>query len=542
MSGTDVKDAGPSGADGADGIALELFKHRFAAVAEEMGEVLTRAAFSPNIKERRDHSCAVFDAAGDMVAQAAHIPVHLGAAPLCVKAVIGAMTLADGETAVVNDPFAGGTHLPDVTLVTAVDIVTGSGAVSGAAPDGPGAVVGRMYVATRAHHADVGGISPGSLPLSQHIDDEGWRCPPSRATEAVLDGLIAASRTPEERRGDLAAQRAANAVGVRRLRELAAQHGAARLLSLAAALQGYAGRLSAAFVAELPSGEWQAEDALDDAFGDGVAVPIRLLLTVADGRMTFDFRASADQVAGPMNAVRAIVESAVFYAMRCVVPGAPGNSGLLAPVDVLTRPGSVVDALPPAAVAAGNVETSQRLVDVVFQALGAVLPDRMPASSYGSMNNVLLGTEAGAERPFVYYETIGGGHGGGPAGPGASGMQAHMTNTLNTPVEALEHAFPLRIVRYHLREQSGGAGHHAGGDGIVREYEALTEMTLTVIGERRLRGARGAQGGADGAPGTQRLERADGGAEVLPGKATRTLAAGDRLVVETPGGGGWGAA
>jgi N-methylhydantoinase B len=505
-----------------DGIEIELYRHRFAAIAEEMGEVLTLAAFSPNIKERRDHSCAVFDHTGDMIAQAAHIPVHLGAAPRCVKAVIERLSLRDGETAIVNDPFAGGTHLPDITLVSAVDVGTG-----------------RMYVATRAHHADVGGISPGSLPLARTIDEEGWRCPPVLLDDEVVASLLAVSRTPAERLGDLRAQRAANDVGAARVRSLAGRFGAARVLALAQAQKSWAARRCEALLAGLPDGEWFAEDVLDDARGDGVPVPVRVRLRVMGSRARFDFSESADQVEGPMNAVAAIVDSAVLYVLACVLGDVPANSGLLLPVEVVTRPGSVVDALPPAAVSAGNVETSQRIVDVVMAALRGPLPARIPAASYGGMNNVLIGSVEGAARPFVYYETIGGGLGAGPVRDGASGTQAHMTNTLNTPVEALEHAFPMRVRRAHLREGSGGAGEHRGGEGIVRELEMLEPVELTVITERRSTAPPGAGGGSPGAPGRQWVVLPDGRREELPGKATRRLPEGARFVIETPGGGGW---
>lgn len=508
-----------------DGIALELFRHRFRAIAEEMGELLTRTGFSPNIKERRDHSCAVFDAAGDMVALAAHIPVHLGASPLCVKAVIAAVDLRDGATAIVNDPFAGGTHLPDITLVTAVDA-------------GPH----RFYVATRAHHADVGGVAPGSLPISSTIDDEGWRCAPTLLDDAVVASLLAASRTPEERRGDLAAQRAANEHGARQLSALARRFGADPIADAASALQDYAERRTRAAIEALPDGTVRVEDALDDANGDGVPVPIRLTATVEGGHLTLDLRESAAQVRGPMNAVRAIAESAAFYALLCLSNGdLPQNSGAMRCVTLHTTPGTVVDAQPPAAVAAGNVETSQRLVDVIQQAFAALAPERIPACSYGSMNNVLIGSLPGATAPFVYYETLGGGHGAGPDRAGASAMQAHMTNTLNTPIEALEHAFPLRVLEYAVRRGSGGRGRHRGGDGLVRTYELLTDVEVTLIGERRRTGAPGAAGGAAGAPGLHAFST-DGGDtwQPLPGKAQRTLAAGTWLRIETPGGGGFG--
>lgn len=508
-----------------DGITLELFRHRFRAIAEEMGELLTRTGFSPNIKERRDHSCALFDGSGDMIALAAHIPVHLGASPLCVKAVIGALDLSDGQTAIVNDPFAGGTHLPDITLVTAVDV-------------GPS----KIFVATRAHHADVGGIAPGSLPLSETINDEGWRCPPTLLDDVVAASLYDASRTPAERRGDLAAQRAANAAGSQAVEQLVRRFGEATVLEAAAALQDYAERRTRAALLSLSDGTARVEDALDDANGAGSPVPICVEAVLEKGHLTLDFRDCAPQVRGPMNAVRAIVESAAFYALLCLNDGdLPQNSGAMRCVTLLTTRGTVVDAMPPAAVAAGNVETSQRLVDVIQQALAQLSPERIPACSYGSMNNVLIGSLPGAAEPFVYYETLGGGHGADSDTPGASAMQAHMTNTLNTPIEALEHAFPMRVVEYAVRRDSGGSGQMRGGDGLVRTYELLEPAEVTLIGERRRRGAPGAAGGSDGTPGAH-ARSDDGGVTWHPvrGKAQLTLDAGTQLRIETPGGGGYG--
>lgn len=510
-----------------EAIELELFRHRFSAVAEEMGEVLTLAGFSPNIKERRDHSCAIFDSRGDMVAQAAHIPVHLGAAPLCVKAVLDRCPPGDGETVVVNDPFAGGTHLPDITLVTGVSL--------------PGTRE-PFLVATRAHHADVGGLVPGSLPPSRRIEDEGWRTPPVPLTDEVIAGLLSASRTPAERRGDLAAQLAANRLGRDRLRALAARHGGAVLVERASGLQEYTARRVGAFVAELPRGHVRVTDHLDDALGAGDPIPLTLALKVDSDGLSFDFRGCADQVEGPMNAVRSIVESAVFYTLLCLLDGdVPANSGVMRGVHVYTRPGSVVDAVYPAAVAAGNVETSQRLVDLCLQAFARLLPDRVPAASCGSMNNVLIGSLPDARNVFVYYETNGGGHGGGPAGPGASAQQVHMTNTLNTPVEAIEHAFPLRVDRYEVARGTGGAGRHPGGDGLRRSWTFLAPCTLTVIGERRRIPPPGLSGGGPGAPGAQWIRWPDGRLESLAGKSSLTVPAGTAFTLQTPGGGGWGA-
>lgn len=515
-----------------DAIEIELFRNRFSAIAEEMGEVLTRAAFSPNIKERRDHSCAIFDCAGDMVAQAAHIPVHLGAAPLCVKAVISALSPRAGQTAIVNDPYAGGTHLPDITLVHAVSL--------------EGSETPDFYVAVRAHHADVGGIAPGSLPPSTHIDEEGWRTPPVFLTDAVTESLYAVSRTPFERKGDMAAQVACVHLGEKRLHELSQTHGRATLLTMATALQDYAERLVAARLAAMGDVVVEARDQMDNANGTGEPIALHVRVTVQDGRMVVDFGECALQVQGPLNAPRAIAESAAFYLLLCLLPEeTPANGGIMRRCRVVTRSGTIVDPVWPAAVAAGNVETSQRLVDLLFQAMQQIMP--MPACSYGTMNNLLLGSAPGAERAWVMYETMGGGHGGGPLGSGAHAMQAHMTNTLNTPIEALEHAFPLRVRQYRVRSGSGGAGLHPGGNGLIRTFELLTDTVVTIIAERRTHGAPGARGGSAGQPGTQYVDHAvplsvshTEGRTPLPGKGTATWPPGSRITIATPGGGGFG--
>jgi N-methylhydantoinase B len=510
-----------------DGIELELFHRRLSSVAEEMGEVLRRGAFSPNIKERLDHSCALFDADGDMVAQAAHIPVHLGAAPLCAKAVLDRMSLSDGQTAIVNDPFAGGTHLPDITIVTAVDLGDC-----------------RMYVASRAHHADVGGISPGSLPLSRTIDEEGWCCEPTLLTDDVVRSLCEASRTPHERRGDLAAQRAANRRGKQRLEELATEFGAEKIREASEALQSYTETLVGEYLGSLPVGTWSAEQFLEGTLDSEEPVGLRLDLSInASRELHFDFTKSDDQAPGPTNAVRAIVESAVFYVLLCLCEDrVPANSGVMRHVTITTRRGSVVDAKKPAAVAAGNVETSQRIVDLLMEAFVEVVGERMPALACGSMNNVLIGSRDGGapDRAFVYYETLAGGYGASSERDGASATHAHMTNTRNTPIEAFEHAYPARIVRYSLREGSGGSGSHRGGDGLIRAYEFLVPSTVTVLAERRVHGPSGRAGGGAGMPGVHRLIRKGEEPYDLGGKTTVSVSPGDRLIVETPGGGGWG--
>lgn len=515
-------------------IALQVFAHRFAAAAEEMGGTLMRAAFSPNIKERRDFSCAVCDAAGGLAAQAAHIPVHLGSMPLSVLAVMQTVPLEPGDMAVCNDPFRGGTHLPDITLVAPVHA--------------PGETTPRFYVANRAHHADVGGMSAGSMPLSTSLFQEGIIIPPLRLVRAgeldrsLLSLILANVRTPAEREGDFAAQIMANLAGVARLQALMSEHGPDVMTAMAAALQDYAEALCRSAIAALPDGEYGFEDVLD---GDGVAatdIPIRVRLRIQGDAMEIDFCDSADQTAGSVNAVRAITLSCVLYVLRCLLPdGAPTNAGCLRPVTLRTRPGTVVDALFPAAVAGGNVETSQRIVDVLLGALAQAAPGQFPAASQGTMNNLTLGgLDSRRQQPFAYYETLAGGHGASAAGPGASGVHSHMTNTLNTPVEALEYACPVRVRRLALRRESGGQGHHRGGDGLVRELEALEAMEATLLGERRTRGPWGVAGGGAGAPGQAHLLRPGQPAAALPGKIRLHLEPGDVLRLETPGGGGYG--
>lgn len=517
-----------------DAVELEVFKHLFAAIAEEMGVRLMRSAYSANIKERRDFSCALFDARGEMVAQAAHIPVHLGSAPLSVQAVIGRFApkaMTPDDVFVVNDPFAGGTHLPDVTLVSPV-FVAGQ-----AAP--------RFFIANRAHHADVGGATAGSLPISTSIDEEGIRVPPSRLDEATAERFCAASRTPEERRGDLLAQRAALHVGRQRLTSLCAAHGPERIEQCAEALQQYTARCIRRLIESLPDGAYACEDVLDDDGHGREDIAIRCTLRIAGDRAEVDLRESDDQVAGPVNAVRAIALSAVMYVFRCLAPAEiPSNSGVLRPVTLHTREGSVVDARPPAAVAGGNVETSQRIVDVVLGALAQACPERVPAASCGSMNNVTIGGRKraadGEDAAFAYYETLGGGAGAGPTADGGTALHTHMTNTRNTPVEAIEHGHPFRVEAYRVRHGSGGAGRHRGGDGLVRRYVFDAPAEVTLLTERRRHGPYGLQGGEPGAVGVNRLIRADGTTHELPGKCTRHVEAGDVLEIATPGGGGWG--
>ena len=519
-----------------DPILLELYRNRFAGVADEMGVTLRRTSYSPNIKERLDFSCAVFDGVGRLVAQAAHIPVHLGAMPASVEAALAAFAAwAPGDVVVLNDPFEGGTHLPDVTMVSPV---FEEGAEEGAAP--------AFFVASRAHHADVGGMTPGSLPLSTELFQEGVVIPPVRLVrsgeveEELLRLILRNVRTPEERRGDLAAQRAAHAVGERRLQALLERHGREEVAAYARHLQQYSERLTRAALATWPDGAFEFEDFME--LPEGARATIRVRATIEGEAITFDFAGTDGQVESGLNAVLSITRSACYYVVRCLAAAEiPVNAGCFAAVRVTAPEGCLVHARRPAAVAAGNVETSQRIVDVVLGALANALPDRVPAASQGTMNNLTMGGTSPDGAPFAYYETIAGGLGAAPDADGLDGVHSHMTNTLNTPVEALEVAFPFRITRYALRRGSGGAGQQRGGDGVVREYELLAPATVTLLSERRAAAPWGLAGGADGQPGRNTLVRA-GGEEALPAKFTRRLAPGDRLRIETPGGGGWGAA
>jgi N-methylhydantoinase B/oxoprolinase/acetone carboxylase alpha subunit len=517
-----------------DPIEFEIFKNRFVSIAEEMGVTLCRTAFSPNIKERRDYSCAIYDASGGTIAQGDHMPVHLGAMPLSVRAAIDAVPMRPGDVVVLNDPFRGGTHLPDITMVSPVFL----GARGGPA----------FYVANRAHHSDVGGMSPGSMPLAREIYQEGLIVPPvclarrGLIVQDVMALLLANVRTPEEREGDLTAQIAANRVGESRLREMVERYGRRRVASHAAAAQDYTERVMRAAIAAIPDGEYCFEDALDDdGLGHG-PLTIRAAVRIAGDSAEVDFTGTDPQTEGGVNANVAITLSACLYAFRCLVrDDVLYNSGIARAVRVGAPAGSLVNASRPAAVAAGNVEASQRITDVVLGALGRALPHVVPAASQGTMNNVSLGgvdPRTGAR--FAYYETLGGGMGGRNGLAGVSGVHTHMSNTRNTPVEAIEHDLPVRIRQYRLRSGSGGAGRFPGGEGLVREYEALCDMSVTVLSERRVGQPYGLAGGRPGAPGRNTLIRAGGSEQILPGKFALELRAGDRLRIETPGGGGYG--
>ena len=516
-----------------DPIEFEIFKSLFVSIAEEMGVTLCRTGFSPNIKERLDYSCAIYDAAGETIAQGDHLPVHLGAMPMSVRAAIEQQPMLPGDIVMLNDPVRGGTHLPDITLVSPVFLQRRR--------------TPAFYVANRAHHSDVGGMTPGSMPLAREIFQEGLIIPPVKLVKrGVLDtdlmGLLLANvRTPEEREGDLTAQIAANRVGETRLCDIATRYGYARVSRYAAAAQDYAERVLRKTIDAIPDGRYDFDDALDnDGFSDA-PVRIRVQIRIAGDSAEVDFTGTDPQTAGGVNANLAITTSATLYAFRCLVADdVLYNSGIARPVRILAPPGSVVNALHPSAVAGGNVETSQRITDVVLGALALALPGVIPAASQGTMNNVTMGgTDPRSGAPFAYYETIGGGMGGRPGQPGISGVHTHMSNTRNTPVEALEHHLPIRIRAYSLRPGSGGAGKYPGGDGIVREYEMLADTTVTLLTDRRIGRPYGAQGGLPGACGRNTVLRADGSVEAAPSKGSLQLHPGDRLRIETPGGGGF---
>lgn len=516
-------------------ILLEVFKNRFSSIAEEMGVTLTHTAFSPNIKERRDLSCAIFDAKGDMIAQAAHIPVHLGSMPLSVKSAMEAMKgnggFAPGDMVMLNDPFKGGTHLPDITIVAPVFDDSSETPV--------------FYVANRAHHADVGGMASGSMPLSSSLFQEGIIIPPVRVmrdgkVESEIMRLVLNNvRTPAEREGDFAAQFMANTTGVRRMRECIDKQGLKTCETYALAIMDYSERITRQAIQDIPDGYYSFEDSLDDDGLDAKDITIRLTLTIKGDNAELNFTESDDQVGGSVNAVRAITLSGVLYVFRALAArDIPANAGCMRPVSVITRLGSIVDASFPAAVAGGNVETSQRIVDVILGALGKAMPDIIPAASQGTMNNVTIG-DAHGKTPFAYYETLAGGMGAGKDTPGESAVHSHMTNTLNTPVEALEYAYPFLVREYSIRRGTGGKGSQPGGDGMIREIELTADCETTVLSERRERGAFGSEGGESGVPGHNTIIR-NGNVEELPGKFHRALKKGDRLRIETPGGGGYG--
>ncbi len=565
-------------------LALELtiFNKLFAAVAEEMGIVLRKSAFSPNIKERRDYSCAIFTETGELLAQAAHIPVHLGALPATMARILPEFPLEPGDVLILNDPYWGGTHLPDITLIAPVYVDNFEGRARdlrslpsphtplpasslplrgwgrgfggggrGLRPLAPSPNQSRpaFYLANRAHHADVGGVTPGSMPLARDLREEGVIIPPSylyrrgELQREFWDEVLTRMRVPEERQGDFSAQLASLNRGLERLPALISRYGLKKLLDMGRVLLDYSERAMRDLIKGIPDGIYRFTDYLDDDGWGHLDLAINVQLTIQDDQAFMDFSESAHQTEGGVNAVPPVVEAVCYYVfLALLAEDFPINQGCFRPLTVITRPGSLLDPEFPAPVAAGNVETSQRLVDVVLGALAQALPGVIPAASQGTMNNLAFGgrrPENGQE--FTYYETIAGGMGGGPFGRGLSGVHTHMTNTRNTPVEVLEHDYPVLVERYALRESSGGAGHHPGGLGLIRDFQFLTEVSVSLLTERRRHAPFGLHGARPGAQGENVLLTPEG-EQPLPGKVNLCLAPGSRLSIRTPGGGGWGIA
>lgn len=516
---------------GFDAIELELFKNLFVSIADEMGAVLCRTALSPNIKERRDFSCALFNALGETFAQGTHIPVHLGAMPLSVQKALEKISFDEGDVVVLNDPFCGGTHLPDITMIAPVFIG------------------GRLhfFAANRAHHSDVGGMSPGSMPLATEIFQEGLIIPPLKLVskgimnEAAFELILANVRTPEERRGDLLAQVAANNKGRERLLEAVDRYGIASLEAYTGRIQEYTERILRKTIAAIPDGEYRFEDFMDDDGITGDPVKIQVKIKISRESAVVDFTGSAPQTTGGINANLAITYSAVLYVFRSLIEDdIPINSGLMKPIRVIAPEGSIVNAVRPSAMAGGNVETSQRLVDVLLGALSKAIPEKIPAASQGTMNNIAFGGfDIMRKQPFAYYETLGGGCGAGASFPGLDGTHSHMTNSLNTPAEALELYMPVRIRKYALRKNSGGKGKNHGGEGLTREYEFAQPMNVSIISERRRFAPYGAAGGGAGKEGSNTLISGNKKTR-LGSKRNFNIRAGDILRIETPGGGGYG--
>ncbi|HEV2885157.1 MAG TPA: hydantoinase B/oxoprolinase family protein [Pyrinomonadaceae bacterium] len=570
-----------------DPTTLEIYRALYTSVAEEMGIALRRTAFSPNIKERRDYSCAVFDSRGRVIAQGDHMPVHLGSMPMAVASALSKTDLQPGDVVAINDPFAGGTHLPDVTLVMGVfgQVPGDAYSVSGlgdrvpvnkrrqhltsgtrnpkpgrqhptpdprhSTPDpwhpAPNTRHPLFYVANRAHHADIGGATPGSMGLATDLYGEGLCIPPVRLVkngaldEDLMNLILANVRSGDERRGDFQAQIGSLNTGKLRLLEIVERRGRTEATAYAQHLIDYSARLMRHAISSIPDDRYHAIDVLDD---DGVGnkpIPIKVRIIIKGSQARIDFSGSSPQVAGPVNAVEAITVSAVSYVFRCLLPDeVPASAGLMQPIEVIAPVGTIVNARHPSSVAGGNVETSQRIVDVLFKALARALPDRIPAASQGTMNNLTIGgidPRTGGE--FSYYETVAGGMGARPTLEGMSGVHTHMTNSLNTPAEALEYAYPLRVREYRIRKGSGGKGGQRGGDGVIREIETLAAARMSLLSDRRKRGPYGLAGGGDGEPGRAAIIRG-ASKQKIGSKGSWELEAGDRVRIESPGGGGWG--
>jgi len=508
-----------------DAIQLSIFASRIEAVCDEMGAVLQRTAFSPNIKDRLDYSCAVFDTQGELCAQAAHIPVHLGSMAYAMRGIVGDIEWSPDDMVILNDPYLGGTHLPDVTLIAPLLVKK--------------ELVG--FVANRAHHADIGSDSPGSMPISSRLDEEGLVIPPSRLIrrgkldEKMMSAITQATANPEQARGDFTAQISTNRSGLVRLQTLVETMGLEQYGRSLTALNDYAERLAQSALHMIPDGQYRFTDVMDDDGYGAKDIPIEVCITVEGHRIHVDFAGTAPQTGGNINCPLSVAAAGVYYVFRCLMPDhTPACAGSFRPVTLSAPVGCLLNARRPAAVAAGNVETSTRVVDVVMGALAQALPEQIPAASHGSMNNLAMGSRVPGEE-WDYYETMGGGMGAGPESDGLSAVQTHMTNTLNTPIEVLELNYPLRVRRYAIRDGSGGDGQHRGGDGLVREFEFLKPTSVTLLTERRTHAPWALLGGHDGECGLNLRE-----GEVLPPKVNVQMQIGERLTVETPGGGGWG--
>ncbi len=508
-----------------DAVNLTLFASRIEAVCDEMGAVLQCAAFSPNIRDRLDFSCAVFDTDGELCAQAAHIPVHLGSMAYAMRDIVSKIDWQPGDMVVLNDPFFGGTHLPDVTLIAPLYMNA--------------QLLG--FVANRAHHADIGASTPGSMPISTSLQEEGLVIPPSKLLrggqldEAMMRHMTDVVQQPQHARGDFAAQISANKAALARLAELISAMGINAWQEALAELNDYAERLARSALKAIPDGVYTFADVMDD---DGLGnndIKIALSLKIHGDDIVADFSGTADQVDGNINCPLSVAAAGVYYVFRCLMPAqTPACAGSFRSISIKAPEGCLLNARHPAAVAAGNVETSTRVVDVVMGALAQAVPERIPAASHGSMNNIAMGAR-NVDSRWDYYETLGGGMGAGKQTDGLSAVQTHMTNTLNTPIEVLEMHYPMRITRYAVRDDSGGAGQHKGGDGLLREYEFLQPATVTLLTERRRHAPWGLAGGAEGRPGENLLN-----GERLPAKISLDVKTGDRLCVATAGGGGFG--
>lgn len=509
-------------------IELEIFNKLFSAVAEEMGIVLRRSAFSPNIRERCDFSCAIFDEKGELIAQASHIPVHLGAMPSTIEAVKFLFKWKPGDVIITNDPFSGGTHLPDITLVKPVFLKDELA----------------FFLIVRAHHADVGGKYAGSMAVSSTLEEEGVLVKPTylvkegKLEEKFLNSLLEKFRNPKEREGDFKAQLFSLKKGEERLKDMALTYGILKLKEMGEALKEYSFKAMNNLLKSAPSGIYTFTDYLDDDGLEIKDIPLTVVINLKNEEVLVDFSQSAPQVKGCLNAPLSVTYSAVYYVFLSLLNTLgeyPINHGCFKPIKIITKKGTILDPLPPCAVAGGNVETSQRIVDVLLGALASAFPELVPAASCGTMNNIAIGNES-----FAYYETIGGGMGGRPGKEGLSGVHTHMTNTLNTPIEALEHDYPfLRIERYSLRKNSGGLGKYKGGEGIIREYLFLENLNVSILSERRRHAPYGLKGGKPGAKGKNLLIR-EKKVYFLPGKINLFVKPGDKLIIITPGGGGWG--